>query len=279
MTRTVIVCGKGGIGKSTVASNLSLLLARAGRKVLQVGCDPKHDSCAGLVDRPPTTVMQSLVDTGRLDRQALRRLVVEGREGVRCLEMGGPQPGIGCAGRGLSLALDCMNEDSEFFGRFEVRIFDLIGDVVCGGFAMPMRAGPNAHVYLVVSGELMALYAANNIARGIVNLARRGGGRLAGVIANLRGSAGERELVWEFARALGTEVASWIPQDVSVSSAELEGSTVAARFPKSAASRALGLLAEAVLSRGDGDLVIPAPMADEDLKARCRAASRRGARA
>ncbi len=248
-TRTIVICGKGGIGKSTIASNLAATLSRTGRRVLQVGCDPKHDSCSGHCDAPLTTVMQGMAADGRLDKSRLRGMVVEGRDGVHCLEVGGPQPGVGCAGRAITLVLDFMREDVEFFGRFDIRIFDLLGDVVCGGFAAPMRTGPEARIFLVVSGELLPLHAANNIARGVVNLAQRGGGRVAGLIANLRGTTAERGLIEDFAAALGTRVAGWIPRDGRVCEAEMAKRAVVDLFPECPASVALSGLSEAVLER------------------------------
>lgn len=274
--RTIVICGKGGIGKSTIASNLAVMLSRTGRRILQIGCDPKHDSCSGHCDAPLTTVMQGMAADGRLDKNRLRGMVVEGRDGVHCLEVGGPQPGVGCAGRAITLVLDFMKEDAEFFGRFDVRIFDLLGDVVCGGFAAPMRTGPDARIFLVVSGELLPLHAANNIARGVVNLAQRGGGRVAGLIANLRGTSSERELIGNFATALGTRVAGWIPRDGRVSEAEMAKRAVVDLYPDCPASRALAALAATALACGDGDVVVPTPMTDESLQAGCLAVLRQG---
>ena len=266
--RNVVICGKGGIGKSTVTTNTAALLAGQGLRVLQVGCDPKRDSCARHLDAGCSTLMDALVANGHLTMADVVRLVVRGRTGVDCIEAGGPDPGIGCAGRAISLLLELMSQAPEL-SRYDVRLFDLVGDVVCGGFAAPLRTGADTQVYLVVAGELLALYAANNIARGIANLSRRGGGRLAGVVCNLRGTAGERELVGSFAARLGTSVVSWVPRDAHVVAADAARRTVAEAFPQAPAVRSFVELAGAMRSCAPEGLVVPRPLTDAELEALC----------
>jgi nitrogenase iron protein NifH len=266
--RNVVICGKGGIGKSTVTTNTAALLAASGLRVLQVGCDPKRDSCARHLDAPPGTLMDALVARGHLAIADVVRLVTPGRTGVDCIEAGGPEPGIGCAGRAIALLLELMAQAPDL-SRYDVRLFDLVGDVVCGGFAAPLRTGKDTQVYLVVAGELLALYAANNIARGIANLNRRGGGRLAGVVCNLRGAAGERELVQRFAERLGTRVVSWVPRDAHVVAADAARRTLAEAFPGAPAVEAFTAFAAAIGACAPEQLVTPRPLSDAELEALC----------
>ncbi len=266
MPRKVVISGKGGIGKSTLTTILAQLAVRAGQRVLQVGCDPKHDSCAHQ-GGPVEPVMSYLATRGRLSSADLERLIVRGRAGVDCLEIGGPEPGVGCAGRAINLVLDLMRETSGFLDRWDLIIYDLLGDVVCGGFAAPMRTGKDSAIYIVLSGEVAPIYAGNNIARGIVNLARRGGGRLAGLLLNRRGTPGEDELADTFAQAIGTRVVGRIPRDDAVVLAELRDTTVVEAFPDSPAGLACAQAVEALLATGPDDLVIPTPLEDAQLQA------------
>ena len=263
--------GKGGIGKSTVSTNVSAVLARGGRRVLHVGCDPKHDSTLPFLEAAPAvTVLDTLfrVPAGALTRE---HLVMQGRLGIDCIESGGPEPGVGCGGRGVSRMFELLDELRVLDGeRYDVAVFDVLGDVVCGGFAAPLRLGPDAQVYLVVSGEMLTLYAANNIAHGLVNVSRRGGGRLAGVIANLRGSPWERPLIESFAETLGTRVVGWIPMDRHVALADMARVTVVERSPEAPAALALRELAETILTRSQQELILPRPFSDEELETLCR---------
>ena len=200
----IAIYGKGGIGKSTVSANLSAALASCGRKVLQIGCDPKHDSTRLLHHgRKVQTVLEYLLNTPP-DEQMLESVLMEGYLGTGCVEAGGPKPGMGCAGRGILTAF-------EFLDRFQVRkgydhvVYDVLGDVVCGGFAVPVRKQYAEAVFLVTSGEAMALYAANNILQGIRNLDPEEN-RIAGIIYNSRGAADESRKVEAFAQAVGLPV-------------------------------------------------------------------------
>jgi nitrogenase iron protein NifH len=276
--KKVVICGKGGIGKSTISTNVCVAAARRGLKVLQVGCDPKHDSCSRHRDGGVPTVMARFAETGRLGREDLATLLVEGRNGVHCIEAGGPQPGEGCAGRAISLLVDLLRECPELLAPFDLVVYDLLGDVVCGGFAAPIRTGKDTEVYLVASGEFLPVYAANNIARGVVHLAKRGGGSIGGVIANLRGTPGERPLLEQFAAALGTRIAGFVPRDPRVFEAELARRTVIEESPDSPAAVALSDLAATILATTRDDLVRPTPLADaalEEMYLRCMVEARR----
>lgn len=181
----IAIYGKGGIGKSTVSANLSAALGLCGRRVLQIGCDPKHDSTRLLHHgQQIPTVLNYLLDVP-VDQQRAQDVLLEGFAGVKCVEAGGPRPGMGCAGRGILTAFDFL-EKHRVFDEFDTIVYDVLGDVVCGGFAVPVRRQYADAVFLVTSGEAMSIYAANNILQGICNLSP-GEHRIAGIIYNSRG--------------------------------------------------------------------------------------------
>ena len=235
--------GKGGIGKSTTAANVSAAFSRGGKKVCQIGCDPKNDSTRLLLGRiAPLTVL----DAERSKKGAalsLAEIAHEGYGGVRCIEAGGPEPGVGCAGRGIIVALERLKA-LHAFDDVDVAIYDVLGDVVCGGFAVPIREGYAEEIYIVSSGELMSLYAANNIAKGVRRFAARGVVKLGGIIGNGRDVAREKELLEAFAARLDTKLIAYAPD--------------------SAQAKIYEELAAAI--EGNVDLVIPKPMAFEALE-------------
>jgi nitrogenase iron protein len=209
--RQIAVYGKGGIGKSTISANVSAALALAGACVLQVGCDPKQDSTRLLLEgRRVTTVLDYLRSTEPGDR-TLASVVHPGFSGVACVEAGGPEPGVGCAGRGILSALDLLESLGVSENRYDVVLYDVLGDVVCGGFAVPLRERYADFIYIVTSGEFMSLYAANNILRGVRNFEERGL-RMAGIILNGRGLPGEDDRVRRFADAVYLPVVASIPR-------------------------------------------------------------------
>lgn len=230
MTRKVAIYGKGGIGKSTTQQNTAAALAYFyGKKVLIHGCDPKAD-CTRIVlgGKSQTTVMDTMREFGE---QAVKveGVLKTGFCGIKCVESGGPEPGVGCAGRGVITAINLMEDLGAYTPDLDFIFFDVLGDVVCGGFAMPIREGKAQEIYIVASGEMMALYAANNLCRGMVKYAEQSGVRLGGIICNSRKVDGEVELIEEFCKIIGTQMIHFIPGTTSCR----RRSSTARRLPSS----------------------------------------------
>lgn len=262
--RQIAVYGKGGIGKSTVVANVASVLAASGRKVLQIGCDPKHDSSRPFWNgRRPTTVIDLLRLHGD---QGLRpeQFVMTSGSGVDYIEVGGPEPGVGCAGRGILKMFEIIDELGLLGRGYDVVLYDVLGDVVCGGFAAPMRSGHAQEVYVVLSGEFMAIYAANNICRGIAKYARRRDVRLGGLVLNARDVPREPELARALARALHSSVVAVIPRAPVVALAEQQRRTVVEAFPSSPLVADYRALAERMVAAPE--LAIPTPLEDEALE-------------
>lgn len=259
------VYGKGGIGKSTMSANISLMLAQRGHRVMQIGCDPKHDSTRLLLrGGSQRTVLDYVREVPEGDRR-LEDVMVEGSGGVLCIESGGPEPGIGCAGRGILTAFETIGRLEADRAGADVRLYDVLGDVVCGGFAVPLREENSDGVIIVTSGEFMALYAANNIMKGIRRFTPERP-RLIGIVLNSRGVEGEEETVCRFAAATGTRVIATVPRDRLFASAEAAGRTVCELFPGSDAAKAVGAVVdriEDVISGAGMD--IPSPLDDDQL--------------
>ena len=263
--RKIAIYGKGGIGKSTTTQNTVAGLAEMGRKVMVVGCDPKADSTrlllGGLAQK---SVLDTLREEGEdVDLDDLRRT---GFSGVVCVESGGPEPGVGCAGRGIITSINLLEQlgayaDSE---NLDYAFYDVLGDVVCGGFAMPIREGKAKEIYIVVSGEMMAMYAANNICKGIVKFAEAGGVRLGGVICNSRNVDNEREMIEAFAAKLGTQMIHFIPRENMVQKAEINRKTVIEYDPTHSQADEYRSLARKI--EANEMHVIPKPMSTDELE-------------
>lgn len=228
----IAIYGKGGIGKSTTTSNLSAALSNMGYKVMQIGCDPKSDSTKNLMGgKKIPTVLDQIREKGT-DQIELEDIVFRGYNDVLCVEAGGPTPGIGCAGRGIITAFEKLEELGAYdIYEPDIVLYDVLGDVVCGGFAMPIRGGYADYVFIVTSGEMMAMFAATNIAHAIQNFGKRGYAKLAGFIQNSRNVENEDELVQKAAEENETKVVKIVPRDGAVQIAENDGKTVIEALP------------------------------------------------
>ena len=230
--KKIAVYGKGGIGKSTTVSNISAALAERGLKVMQIGCDPKADSTRNLTNGKSINTMLDVLRSN--PEPALEDFVTKGTYGVFCVEAGGPEPGVGCAGRGIITAFEKLAALSAYeIYKPDIVLYDVLGDVVCGGFAMPIRGGYADDVYIVTSGEMMSLYAASNIVQAVKKFGKNGYAALAGLILNRKNIENERQLVEKAAHEAGTEIVFDLPRSQFVQQAEAEGQTVVEAFPKS----------------------------------------------
>ncbi len=258
MSKQIAIYGKGGIGKSSTASNIAAACADEGYKVTIIGCDPKSDSSITLLhgERIPTIMglMRKGVDIKEKD------IVFTGYKGVRCVEIGGPEPGIGCAGRGIIVAINLLKKISKAIEDADLVIYDVPGDIVCGGFVAPVKKGLVNEAYVITSGEYMPLYAANNICRGLHRLEMP----LHGVICNSRNAPNERHIVNQFAKEIGSQLISFIPKDVIVQRCEREGFSVIEKAPDSEIAGVYRRLAHAIMTLNKGR--IPTPLDDIRLR-------------
>lgn len=244
--KKIAVYGKGGIGKSTTVSNTSAALSLLGYTVMQIGCDPKADSTRNLSEgKNIPTVLDMLRNK---ENVSLEDLVYKSSTGVYCVESGGPVPGVGCAGRGIITAFEKLEELNAYeIYNPDIVIYDVLGDVVCGGFAMPIRGGYADDVYIVTSGEMMSLYAAANIARAVKSFGKRGYASLKGLVLNAKNIEGESELVQNAAEEIGTKIIHKIPRDSIIQKAEGLGKTCVEAFPDSEMSKRYLSLANTIL--------------------------------
>ena len=263
--RKVAIYGKGGIGKSTTTQNLVAGLIELNRKIMVVGCDPKADSTRLLLGG---LAQKSVLDTLREEGEdvELSDIRKKGYGGTWCVESGGPEPGVGCAGRGIITSINMLEslgayEESE---GLDYAFYDVLGDVVCGGFAMPIRDGKAEEIYIVVSGEMMAMYEANNISKGIVKFAASGSVRLGGLICNSRAVDNEAEMIEKFAAKLGTKMIHFVPRENDVQRAEINRKTVLEWNPDVPQADVYRNLAKAIDE--NKDFVIPTPMEIEVLE-------------
>ncbi len=261
--RQVAIYGKGGIGKSTTTQNLNAGLGEMGKNIMIVGCDPKADSTrlilGGLAQQ---TVLDTLREEG--DDIELDLVLKEGFSGIKCVESGGPEPGVGCAGRGIITSINLLERLGAYESDLDYVFYDVLGDVVCGGFAMPIREGKAKEIYIVCSGEMMAMYAANNISKGIMKFANTGGVRLGGLICNSRKVDGEAELIEAFAKELGTQMIHFVPRDNMVQKAEINRKTVIEYDPACNQADEYRELARKIDS--NDMFVVPKPLKQERLE-------------
>lgn len=266
MTRKIAIYGKGGIGKSTTQQNTAAALAYFhDKKIFIHGCDPKADSTRMILGgMNQKTLMDMLRDDGA-ENITTDKVVKDGYLGIRCVESGGPEPGVGCAGRGVITAIDLMENNGAYTEDLDFVFFDVLGDVVCGGFAMPIRDGKAQEVYIVASGEMMAIYAANNICKGLVKYAKQSGVRLGGIICNSRNVDREREFLEEFTASIGTQMIHFVPRDNIVQKAEFNKKTVVEFDAESNQAREYGELGRKILE--NENFVIPKPLSMDELEA------------
>jgi len=269
-TRQIAIYGKGGIGKSTTAANITAALSKMGVKPAQIGCDPKSDSVNTLMGGAFIDTISDVTRQYGNSEEAISRAIYKGYNDILCMESGGPLPGQGCAGRGVLVALDLIKKYNIFEKHnIDIAVYDVLGDIVCGGFAQPIRHSYADEVYIVTSGEYMALYAANNIASSIKLFAGQGlSVRLAGIIGNLRNVADEEEIIREFALRLGVPVVSFVPRSAEVQKAELQGKTVIESAPASPQAAVYCELARKIL--GNKQVFVPEPLKKEELIERLR---------
>jgi len=263
--RKIAIYGKGGIGKSTTTQNTVAALAEMGRNVMVVGCDPKADSTRLLLNG---LAQKTVLDTLRTEGEDLDLddVVKVGFQRTRCVESGGPEPGVGCAGRGIITSINLLEQlgafDEEY--KLDYTFYDVLGDVVCGGFAMPIRDGKAEEIYIVCSGEMMAMYAANNICKGIRKFAEAGTVRLGGLICNSRKVDRESELIGALAEKLGTQMIHFVPRDNMVQRAEINKKTVIDYDPTQGQAEEYRKLARAI--EKNTKFVIPTPLEMPELE-------------
>ena len=263
--RQIAIYGKGGIGKSTTTQNTVAGLASLGKKVMIVGCDPKADSTRLILHaKAQATVMDLVRERGTVEDLEVADVMKAGYAGIKCVESGGPEPGVGCAGRGVITAINFLEENGAYTPELDFVFYDVLGDVVCGGFAMPIREGKAEEIYIVCSGEMMAMYAANNIAKGILKYATSGKVRLAGLICNSRNTDREADLIEALAKKLGTQMIHFVPRDNEVQRAELRRMTVIEYSPQHKQAEEYRTLAKKISE--NKKLVIPTPLTMEELE-------------
>ena len=273
--RQIAFYGKGGIGKSTIASNLAAVYAERGLNTMLIGCDPKSDCTRNLRgDADIPTVLDVLREKGvaklglteLVDGKQIEvdEIVYKGYKGVLCVEAGGPEPAVGCAGRGVIVAIDLLKKMGIYDGfDLDVVIYDVLGDIVCGGFGIPLRRGLADDVFIVTSADYLSIYAANNISKGINRHARRDGSPLGGIVYNVRGAIDDLTLVEEFAQSVGSKVIGAIPSDTTIMECEIYAKTVIEQSPDSEIADMFRHLATAIYE--NKETVSPTPLSKEEL--------------
>ena len=273
--RQIAFYGKGGIGKSTISSNIAAAYAERGLNTMVIGCDPKADCTRNLrgdVDIP--SVLDVLREKGVAKlgltelvggkQVEMDEIVYKGYKGVLCVEAGGPEPAVGCAGRGVIVVVDLLKRLGLYDeSDLDVIIYDVLGDIVCGGFGLPLRRGLADDVFIVTSADYLAIYAANNIAKGIYRHASREGSPLGGIVYNVRGAIDDFTLVEEFAQSVGSKVIGAIPSDTTIMECEIYAKTTVELNPKSEIADIFRGLATAIYE--NKETVSPTPLSKEEL--------------
>jgi len=263
--RQIAFYGKGGIGKSTTSQNTLAALVDMGQRILIVGCDPKADSTRLILHaKAQDTVLSLAAAAGSVEDLEIEDVMKVGFKGIRCVESGGPEPGVGCAGRGVITSINFLEENGAY-DDVDYVSYDVLGDVVCGGFAMPIRENKAQEIYIVMSGEMMALYAANNISKGILKYAHSGGVRLGGLVCNERQTDREIDLADALAKKLGTQLIHFVPRDNIVQHAELRRMTVIEYAPDCKQADEYRQLASKIHANA-GKGIIPTPITMEELE-------------
>lgn len=257
MIKKIAIYGKGGIGKSTTVANLSAVYADEGLNCLVIGCDPKADTTRTLCGGRIPTVVNTLKDNRN---PSCDDLVYNGYKNIKCVESGGPEPGVGCAGRGVIVAMKKLENLEVLNDDLDIVIYDVLGDVVCGGFSVPLREKYADEVIIVTSGEYMSLYAANNIVKGVKKLK----GKLAGVICNCRNVDNELEIVEEFTKKINSNLIGVINRSNLIQESELDAKTVVEKHPSSDETNEYRKLASNILD--NNSYSIPEPMDDEEFE-------------
>lgn len=241
MIRTAIY-GKGGIGKSTIAANISAILGNRGLKVLQIGCDPKHDSTILLTSKKEKkTLLDMLSDEKNEDCLTI------GRHGVHCIEIGGPKPGVGCAGRGIICGTSYLQHKGILNNDYDCILYDVLGDVVCGGFFQPLKEQLVDVMYIVTSGEFNSLFAANNLCKGYVNSQLQSRNiRLGGLIGNCRGINNEEKILQDFSEKIHVPLIGIVPRDNRIEESTFEGIPIIDRLEKCDITNIMEKIAETI---------------------------------
>ena len=261
--KQIAIYGKGGIGKSTTTSNISAALVKSGYKVMQFGCDPKSDSTNTLrAGKYIPTVLDTLREKNVVKPE---EVIFQGFSGVYCVEAGGPSPGVGCAGRGIITAVQLLKELKVFEELdLDIVIYDVLGDVVCGGFAVPIREGIAEHVFTVSSADFMSVYASNNLFKGIHKYSNSGGALLGGVIANSINAPYAKDIVDDFARQTNTKIVEYVPRSVTVAQSELQGKTTIEAAPESEQAKVYTRLANKIAEHTESK--VPSPLGVQELR-------------
>ena len=257
MIKKIAIYGKGGIGKSTTVANLSAVWGSDDLNCLVIGCDPKADTTRTLYGSRIPTVVNTLKNNKNPEKEDL---VFTGYKDIQCVESGGPEPGVGCAGRGVIVAMKRLEKLGVFDEDLDVVVYDVLGDVVCGGFSVPLREKYADEVVIVTSGEYMALYAANNIVRGVKKLK----GNLSGIVCNCRNVENEEQIVNDFAEKIGTHVIGTIHRSNLIQDAELDAKTVVEKYPESQEAQEYRDLASSIMN--NENIATPEPMGDEEFE-------------